>query len=687
MAEEGEAATALQLEFSFLEPTLAVPSSKLDADHYYADDLDGVTESLFGSGNMAYASLQALQTDEALKVNETGSAGEVSQNGAASAKIGPIGGPELAEASTKNEITTDTDRPFEENAQGGGDNAGSGDFSSSTVGSLGASQLSSDAGSFAPAGSGLSLTEGLSGSNGSNGQSGSGQNGTDGNDGNNGNDGSNGDNSCDPCGPLIEINLGDLNIDLGDTLEILDTTLIDLGETITILTVSITDVTYALNDIVNNLTNNNLLDLTEVANIVNNLTDNLTLTIANTLNEVGDISHDVSNIVQTVLNTDITKNLITTITELDTIDTIGDTLSQLGGAVQNLKTTLVQLNDIVNNLDLNDPSTSLTQTINILNDVTFNIVETLDIAVGDVLESIGIGDILDGGDASDGLISQTLDPVVEDVGNIVDDLTGGASEELTSTINETVDDLTNLADSLTGDLTDGLLGANNDNGGGLDSDITADLGLALLDSDLVDEPLEIALDPVEDLVGDVDLDIGLGTDLLGAGGETDNAAGDTDLTLETDIDLVDNVLGDLAAEIPLDPVEEIIGDVDLDVDLAANILGDIADPLVNDGEGGTGDDALLADIGNTLEEAVGDALSLLGVEDDSEIGGDILPEDIDTSWTESIIGDDTLGDVIGDLGGSIDDALPDPVGSVAEGLGAIEIVPVVHVGGLGGLFG
>ncbi|MEM7618589.1 MAG: Hpt domain-containing protein [Pseudomonadota bacterium] len=36
------------------------------ADQYVAEDLDGVTESLFGSGNMAYASLQASQSDAAL---------------------------------------------------------------------------------------------------------------------------------------------------------------------------------------------------------------------------------------------------------------------------------------------------------------------------------------------------------------------------------------------------------------------------------------------------------------------------------------------------------------------------------------------------------------------------------------------------------------------------------------------
>lgn len=39
------------------------PAGKLDADFYNADDLDGITESLFGSGNLNYMMLQARQND------------------------------------------------------------------------------------------------------------------------------------------------------------------------------------------------------------------------------------------------------------------------------------------------------------------------------------------------------------------------------------------------------------------------------------------------------------------------------------------------------------------------------------------------------------------------------------------------------------------------------------------------
>lgn len=42
-----------------------VQTHKLDADLYMTGDLDGITESLFGSGNLNYLLLQARQTDAA----------------------------------------------------------------------------------------------------------------------------------------------------------------------------------------------------------------------------------------------------------------------------------------------------------------------------------------------------------------------------------------------------------------------------------------------------------------------------------------------------------------------------------------------------------------------------------------------------------------------------------------------
>lgn len=48
-----------------LQTDAPVQTHKLDADLYMAGDLDGITESLFGSGNLNYLLLQARQTDAA----------------------------------------------------------------------------------------------------------------------------------------------------------------------------------------------------------------------------------------------------------------------------------------------------------------------------------------------------------------------------------------------------------------------------------------------------------------------------------------------------------------------------------------------------------------------------------------------------------------------------------------------
>jgi hypothetical protein len=52
-----------------LDKVDVAPANKLDAEHYTAEDLDGITEGLFGSGNVSHASLQASQTSEMMENN------------------------------------------------------------------------------------------------------------------------------------------------------------------------------------------------------------------------------------------------------------------------------------------------------------------------------------------------------------------------------------------------------------------------------------------------------------------------------------------------------------------------------------------------------------------------------------------------------------------------------------------
>lgn len=57
--------TAPQIETGTALPDSIIPTHKLDADNYMAEDLDGITESLFGSGNLNYLLLQGRQSDAA----------------------------------------------------------------------------------------------------------------------------------------------------------------------------------------------------------------------------------------------------------------------------------------------------------------------------------------------------------------------------------------------------------------------------------------------------------------------------------------------------------------------------------------------------------------------------------------------------------------------------------------------
>lgn len=69
MANENTSATGADsipaIESGSALPDSAVSTHVLDADNYLANDLDGITESLFGSGNLNYLLLQGRQSDAA----------------------------------------------------------------------------------------------------------------------------------------------------------------------------------------------------------------------------------------------------------------------------------------------------------------------------------------------------------------------------------------------------------------------------------------------------------------------------------------------------------------------------------------------------------------------------------------------------------------------------------------------
>ncbi len=309
--------------------------------------------------------------------------------------------------------------------------------------------------------------------------------------------------------------------------------------------------------------------------------------------------------------------------------------------------------------------------------------DTLLADAGDLLGDIA-GGILDGTPAEgllDGGITDILDgQILEDVlgdlpsggdnplGDLADNLLGGIpgadlpGGDVTDILDGQIleDVLGNgLGDVLGGDIADGALNDLLDQdllGGGDSPDVLADADIGLLGNDIADIDQGALLDPLEPVTGDVDLDLGTGLDLLGDN-ETDNAAGDSDISIDLDLDVAGIELPDIDfIDIPLDPVEDILGDIDLDINGAIDLLNaDTSDGGIADLAGGNG-------------------------------SGDDIP-----GWPENTLPD--AGDITGALGDTLGSVLPDPVGGIAEGLGSVlgsgggtDYQP--HHGGLfGGLFG
>lgn len=135
-----------------------------------------------------------------------------------------------------------------------------------------------------------------------------------------------------------------------------------------------------------------------------------------------------------------------------------------------------------------------------------------------------------------------------------------------------------------------------------DVGLNVDLGLPLLNPDAVNVDLNQVLNPVEDIVGDVDLKISPSLDLFGDS-ETSNAAGDTDINGLVSGELFGQHLAGVDLQVALDAVENLTGDIDLDLTVADNLLGHLAPGLIDNFDGGSG--GSLGQVG----DAVGDLAS------------------------------------------------------------------------------
>lgn len=628
--------TSTQLDL--FDVPLVIPVNRLDADQYSADDIDGVTESIFGSGNMAYANLQASQTDAAAALDDAlnvePGADHVSAREAAlfskNAGAGENTDADALNAQQKpdHDIPTDTDRALDADETTGAENIGSeGNFSHTTVGALGASTLSSDAGSF---GSSLNLSLG---------------------------GGGNFENSAGGSSSTVSttINAVTNTVNEGDTIN----NVTNLGD-------ELIENVVNLGDDVLNTVNETITNITDLGD---QLIDNITNLGGDIINSI--LEGDITDI------TEILTNEVTQITEI-------------------LNTEINNVVETVNNLL---EETGITEITNQVTNITNNVTETVTNIIDDVL-----GDVLGGGLAIN-LDAGVLESLGIDLGVTIDDsIAGNIGTNLVSdNLSDVVGDLTGLDVPL---ISDTGVNIGFDLLGGTDPNDGNDISIAGLDTP------DISLDLVEGIVGDIDIEIELPEELAdpgalienvggivenlddlaladpedilgilggqGADGALEVIAGDTVLGEDFDLD-VDSLLEDISAgadgggllEEIIEMAEDVVGGVESDL---TDLLGsDLTDDLNIDDAigmlGGSGG----GDVAGGLEDALGDAL------------GGILPDA--PGWTESTI---TTGgmfdDIINGIGGE-SDSLPDPVGTVAEGLGVLDIPQNLDIGGLGGLFG
>lgn len=721
-----------QFDLVFSPTTL---TSKLDADQYMAEDLDGGTESLFGSGNMNFLAMQAGQTNEAMRAVAEAEASDPFESFAINEQM-PIGSLQgLVSSAVADELGNRT-ASFEPHSVSGNsalllDRAAQ---NAETGFSNNRGDFNETADAFDGT-SGRSGISGTSGTSGINGQSFSGTNGTDGNDG---------------TGTTI-INNEYTFIDLGDVTELVDNT--------------VTNVTHLTENLVENLTEiiNNITDIDIINKLKNifheifgdpdNPDHDLGLQLGITegilpidlppvdlnqlLNPVEDIIGDVD--IGIVGGIDLLGNSETDNQAGDTdINIIGDNgLLGTGLLGTNLNIALDAVEQFTGDIDLD-----VTSAANLLGTLAPGLIDNFVGGSGGPLGDVGTG--------LTNIAAPVLGPIVGnsfvDLSgnlNLLDPTAGGADSNLHVGVNlqplgiqlppvpvdvpfgqiEGMTDpnlagvgtvLTDLGLGGGAAIIPGILGGQPHT----DTDLGLANDISIAGNDIPLPHLSPVLNPVEDLAGDLDVSEHLGLDLFGSN-EVINSMGDSDVNVTTNIEVVDHALVELSPSIPLDPVEQIVGDIDLNLGVSDNLLGNIAAPVVDTATGGSGS-GLLANIGDQLGNGVQqnftpewhqifsevlnashqldthvDQITNLLTTNQSD--GGFHPFDLlqfnrsddgheTIAWPQSVLPHGSDSDHFAD---NLLGALPDPVGDVTSGLSGV-LDHATHntpLSKLGGLFG
>ena len=330
--------------------------------------------------------------------------------------------------------------------------------------------------------------------------------------------------------------------------------------------------------------------LSPVTDAVDSLVDNVQVgdvsTVTDTLGTITDAAADTASIVGDVLDASSSDTPVDAVTSAVT-DGAGSLTDNLGDGLTQTADDLLSASD-------GSAVTSIT-------DAVGDVIQDTTSTVSDVTDALG----------SDAPVADTVAAVTDDV---------------TSTVGDVSDSLSDTLNQATGDLLGGS-GADP-----TDTDLSVQVGST---------DLNVNLDPVEQVVGDIDL--GLTADNSDSGG------------------LLDVGVTGSSSDGLLDAVSDAIPEVDLGSSGLLDPAGTTVDSVV----GGTGDSIL--DTSSTLGD--------LGLGSTDDVVGDLLPASDSGA----------LGTVDGAVGG-LTDALPEPLGSSDEGLGSGDTLQHA-LGGLQGLFG
>ena len=628
---------------------------KLDADDYSVSDITAATESAFGSGNLNYLMLQSQQSYEGQNILGANNvvlsdlAESVLSQGSAlsSAQIGSGVGENILINNGPQQLTDtfSAANPAESSV-----------VNKNVVNNSGAESFEFAGGSFGGSDGSANLIDAAVNQAINNATTVNNVTINNPDDPNPPNGPDDEPNPTGDDGPLLAV---DTDTDLSETVDNLigeaGDTIESVGDTIeNVLSSDLDDLPAVLSESVVNTFESvsNIIDVTQ------NLTVNIFNSTTNLLEDGLDLSNPLSNV-------DVINNFLT--------DLLGDNNLEVGVDLQNtldLDTTINFSGDIpsfdisLQVLDISPitiDSSSLTD-----NPLVDEIVTSVDDTVENVVDGLGLSPIVTtaenvvnelledtstvidiAGDnlqpAVDGL-QEDLSAAVEQLDTVVGDEVGGIVAEPLSELNEAAEDAESVLNSAQGlvedisDITDGLI-ENVLPHGGEDSDVIIDGGVELGGLEL---PLqeEVGLDPVETIVGDVDVTLEPVV--------SDQQPSDIDLT--ADLELIDmnsdTIINPEAGGIISEGLEETLQNLPGTANALEDELATAGEAI---GDALLGDEGLI-DLSNDGQPTGNDSDIVanvdLGLGESAEVN---LLEDVDINPVEAVLGDvDINADVIAD---------------------------------------